>query len=175
MTSGWLNTQLVPAGVPVFRLGFSGSYRPGERVIRRALDEGVNYFFCYGFDTQTIRVLRSLNADRREKLVISTGAYNYLFTYQNIRKTLEKRLRQLRTDYIDSFLFLGVIKPREFPPRAQAEMAELRGDPRVRAIGMSCHHRKFAGELGSSGVLDQLMVRYNAAHRGAESDIFPPH
>jgi aryl-alcohol dehydrogenase-like predicted oxidoreductase len=38
---------------------------------------------------------------------------------------------------------------------------------------MSCHDRKFAGQLAADGELDVLMIRYNAAHRGAEQDIFP--
>jgi len=43
---------------------------------------------------------------------------------------------------------------------------------------MSCHDRVFAGQLATEGALDVLMMRYNAAHRGAEQDIFPhlqPH
>jgi aryl-alcohol dehydrogenase-like predicted oxidoreductase len=38
---------------------------------------------------------------------------------------------------------------------------------------MSCHDRKFAGQLADEGALDVFMIRYNAAHRGAEKDIFP--
>jgi aryl-alcohol dehydrogenase-like predicted oxidoreductase len=38
---------------------------------------------------------------------------------------------------------------------------------------MSCHDRKFAGELAAQGALDVFMIRYNAAHRGAEQDILP--
>jgi aryl-alcohol dehydrogenase-like predicted oxidoreductase len=158
---------------PVCRLGISGSYRPGERAIRRALDEGVNFVFLFGFDTQTVRALRGTNADRRERLILATGAYNYLWGYQDLKKTLEKRLRQLKTDYIDVFHFLGVTKREHFPERAQDELAALKEGGRVRAISMSCHDRKFAGELAGAGKLDALMIRYNAAHRGAEEDILP--
>jgi aryl-alcohol dehydrogenase-like predicted oxidoreductase len=38
---------------------------------------------------------------------------------------------------------------------------------------MSTHNRKFAGKLATNGALDVIMMRYNAAHRGAEQDIFP--
>ena len=40
-------------------------------------------------------------------------------------------------------------------------------------MSISCHGRKFAGQLAAEGALDCLIMRYNAAHRGAESDIFP--
>lgn len=43
----------------------------------------------------------------------------------------------------------------------------------VRFIGLSSHSRKFLGELGRDGEFDVLHLRYNAAHRGAETDIFP--
>jgi len=40
-------------------------------------------------------------------------------------------------------------------------------------VGLSTHNRKFAGKLAAEGAVDVLMVRYNAAHRGAEQEIFP--
>ena len=43
----------------------------------------------------------------------------------------------------------------------------------VRAIGASMHDRKRAGKLAADSPLDILMIRYNAAHPGAEKDIFP--
>ena len=157
----------------VCRLGLSASYRPGRKAIERALAEGVNYCFLFGVDGQMVSVLSHLSASERERLVIATGAYNYIWTRQNFRRTLEKRLRQLKTDYIDLFHFLGVMKPGEFPPEAQEELLALRASGKVRAVAISVHDRKFAGQLAGSGLLDALMIRYNAAHRGAEQDIFP--
>jgi aryl-alcohol dehydrogenase-like predicted oxidoreductase len=105
--------------------------------------------------------------------VVATGAYNLIWTRQNLRKTLERRLRQLKTDYIDVFQFLGVMKRKEFPEELQDELRRLKDDGRVRAVGISCHDRQFAGELAARGAVDVLMIRYNAAHPGAEQDIFP--
>ena len=149
------------------------TYRPGKDVIYRAIDEGLNYFFCYGFDGQMTSVLRDVFTRDREKYVVATGAYNLLVGHFDLRRTLEKRLRQLRTDYLDVFLFLGVTRPKHLPDRLQDELRRLRDDGRVRAVGMSCHDRGFAGELAAAGALDVFMVRYNAAHRGAEDEIFP--
>jgi aryl-alcohol dehydrogenase-like predicted oxidoreductase len=157
----------------VFRLGLSASYRPGERTVERALDDGVDYCFCYGFDGQMTRVLSRLNADRRERVMIATGAYNLLWGHPNLERTLEKRLRQLKTDYIDVFHFLGVTKEKHFPPRLRDELRRLKETGRVRAVSASIHARAFAGRLARDGELDALMIRYNAAHLGAERDIFP--
>jgi len=65
------------------------------------------------------------------------------------------------------------MRKKEFTAPVKDELARLREEGRVRAIGISTHDRKFAGELAAEGALDLLMIRYNAAHRGAEQDIFP--
>jgi aryl-alcohol dehydrogenase-like predicted oxidoreductase len=173
MSGDFLQGVLGRTGMKVCRLGLAASYRPGERAVRRALDEGVNFCFCFGIDTQMTRVLRSLSADRRDRIVIATGAYNYIGWRQDLERTLEKRLRQLRTDRIDVFHFLGVMKPGDLTPRVRDQLAKLRADPRVRAVSISCHDRRLAGQLAADGALDCLMIRYNAAHRGAETEIFP--
>jgi aryl-alcohol dehydrogenase-like predicted oxidoreductase len=160
-------------GLSVFPLGLSASYWPGRKTIVRAIDEGINLFFSFGIDHQMVSALRDVMKPDRQKFVLVTGAYNYLFGYQNLRKTLERRLRQFRTEYIDAFLFLGVTHKKEFPEKAREELIRLREEGKIRAIGMSCHDRTFAGMLAAQGALDVLMIRYNAAHRGAEKDIFP--
>src|SRR5262249_54837965 len=43
----------------------------------------------------------------------------------------------------------------------------------IRRIGLTSHQRQLAAEAARSGLLDLLMVRYNAAHRGAEQEVFP--
>jgi aryl-alcohol dehydrogenase-like predicted oxidoreductase len=160
-------------GPSVFRLGLSASYRPGDHAISCALDEGINYLFCFGIDTQMTRAVRALNADRRERVCIATGGYNWIAWHPPLRKSLDRVLRRLNTDYIDVFHYFGVMKPEQFGPRIQDELAELRRDGRVRTVAISCHDRRFAGELAASGALDVLMVRYSAAHPGAERDVFP--
>jgi aryl-alcohol dehydrogenase-like predicted oxidoreductase len=173
MLSPDLRTTLGAQGPSVCRLGLSASYRPGEHAIRRALDEGINYLFCYGIDTQMNRVVRELNADRREKICLATGGYNWIAWHPPLKKSLERALRRLKTDYIDVFHYFGVMKAKHFGPRVRDELAELRRDGRVKAVAISCHDRTFAGQLAATGTLDVLMVRYNAAHPGAERDVFP--
>ncbi len=162
------NTRIVVSPV-----GLSASYLPGRKAIHAALEEGVNLFFAFGFDVQMIRTLRQLTPSRRNEIVLATGAYNYVWWAQDVRKTFERRLRQLRTDYIDIFLFLGVMKPSEFNEQIREELQKLKDEGKVRAIGLSCHHRTILGDLAKTGSVDALMLRYNAAHRGAERDIFP--
>jgi hypothetical protein len=78
MTDDFLYTTLGRTGRRVFRLGLSASYRPGKAAVHEALDQGLNYFFCYGFDTHMIKVLRELPASRRQELLVVPTAYSFV-------------------------------------------------------------------------------------------------
>jgi aryl-alcohol dehydrogenase-like predicted oxidoreductase len=173
MTPDFLHATLGRTGLNVHRLGLAATYWPGKAVIHRAIDRGLNYFFGFGIDLQMMRVMRDVLRTDRDRFVVATGAYNYIWARQDLRRTLEKRLRQLGTDHIDVFLFLGVLKEAEFPEPVREELCRLREEGKVRAVGLSTHDRRFAGRLADEGRMDVLMIRYNAAHRGAEQDIFP--
>jgi aryl-alcohol dehydrogenase-like predicted oxidoreductase len=171
--SDFLHTNLGRTGIPVHRLGLSATYWPGKKTIHAALDAGVNYFFLFGIDYQMMRALRDLSPSDRQRIVIASGAGTFLLFYQNLRKAMEHRLRQLRTDYLDVFMFMGILKEKHFPEKAREELQRLKEDGKVRFTGMSTHDRPFAGRVAAKGDLDVIMMRYNAAHRGAEQDIFP--
>ncbi len=52
-------------------------------------------------------------------------------------------------------------------------MSALRDEGKVRWLCASTHDRPRAGRLAADSILDVLMIRYNAAHPGAEQEIFP--
>src|SRR5262249_17520370 len=56
--------------------------------------------------------------------------------------------------------------------RTWPAMARLKQEGKAAALGVSCHDRPLARALVDELELDVLMIRYNAAHRGAESEIF---
>jgi len=66
-----------------------------------------------------------------------------------------------------------VTRPRDFADRVREDLYRLRDSGEVRRIGLSAHDIKLAGKLADDGVVGVLMMRDNAAHRGAEQDIFP--
>ena len=173
MSNDFFHSTLGRSGLRTYRLGLSASYRPGKKTVFRAADAGVNFFFGFGIDTQMTAAVRDIVKKERERYVLATGAYNLIFGYPNLRRTLEKRLRQFGTEYIDLFLFLGVMKEKELPPTVLEQLCHFRDEGKIRSIGISTHDRKLAGKLAAEGMLDTLMIRYNAAHRGAEQDIFP--
>jgi predicted aldo/keto reductase-like oxidoreductase len=69
-------------------------------------------------------------------------------------------------------LLLGWYNHR--PAQAVLDAAQaLRERGRVRYLMMSGHNRPFFPEIAADNLFDLFMVRYNAAHRGAERDVFP--
>ena len=123
-----LHTTFGKDGPEVFRLGLSATTRPGKATVYKAIDEGVNFFFAYGFDRHMTTVLKDVFKRDREKYHLATGNYNLLFTHTDVRKTLERRLKKLGTDYIDVFLFLGVMKEKQFPMKVKEELVRLKED-----------------------------------------------
>ncbi|HTS62763.1 MAG TPA: aldo/keto reductase [Candidatus Acidoferrales bacterium] len=173
MQQDFLRAPLARFGTPVCRIGLSATYRPGRRTVFKALDEGLNYFLYFGFDTQMTSVLRETIYGRRDQFVLATGAYNWMLWHQPLRRTLERRLRQMGTDYIDVFHFLGVTRRKHFTQRVRDELQAVRESGLVRGVSISTHDRTLAAELARDGALDAVMVRYSAAHPGAETDVFP--
>lgn len=100
----------------MFRLGLAATYRPGERTVRCALDHGVNYLFAFAIDTNITGVVRGMNADQRENVVLATGGYNWIFGHTSLKKSLENALRRYKTDYIDVFHFWALWSRRNFRP-----------------------------------------------------------
>ncbi|MBI3663508.1 MAG: aldo/keto reductase [Acidobacteria bacterium] len=168
--SDFLQTTLGRTGRRVFRLGLGALYRPGERAVREGIEAGINFLLWHFTDTQMTRALREVLPAQREKLVIAAGCTNLGEWF--LRRGVESALRRLRTDYVDVFL-IGWVGTGKLRPKSVEILQKYREEGRIRHIGISTHERKYAGELVRQGLLDVLMMRYNAAHRGAEQEIFP--
>jgi aryl-alcohol dehydrogenase-like predicted oxidoreductase len=157
----------------VFRLGLAGNYGIDEAGIEWALGETeINYlFWTPRMGRATAPVRRALARDR-ERFVVATGP-TVAIRGAGLRRFVERALSVLGTDYLDilQMHWLGVLS--RWADGTVDEMVRLREEGKVRALGVSIHNRRRAGALAADSPLDVLMVRYNAAHPGAEDDIFP--
>ncbi len=171
--SDFLVNPLGKLGTPVFRLGLSATYRPGTDTVLAALDAGVNYLFYFGFDGQMAAAVRQSVNRHRERFVLATGGYNWILWQSNLRRTIEQRLRQMRTDYIDVFHYLGMLNPKHWTPKVADDLQAVRESGLVRAVSVSTHDLQLAADLASQGAIDAMMIRYNASHRQAEQALFP--
>jgi aryl-alcohol dehydrogenase-like predicted oxidoreductase len=153
----------------LFRLGLSGSFGLDEASVGEAL-ERIQYVFLTQ-RTHLLRPLReALSRDRARYVVTAGPSLGYLAG--SVRRAVEKSLRALKTDYIDVLQLYWLGKMSAFSGPVQEEMSRLKREGKVRALGVSIHDRPRAGRLAEESILDLFMIRYNAAHPGAEREIF---
>ena len=173
MGNDFTHREVGPLKKRVHRLGLACNYGIDAGDFEHALERGVNYVYWTRFRTGSIAPsLKAAVAKRRESLVVATGPLVGV-TGVTVRSACEGWLKTLGTDYIDVFQlgWLGVASA--FTDGVVEALVKLREEGKVRAIGTSIHDRERAGRLAESSPLDLLMIRYNAAHPGAERDIFP--
>src|SRR5205085_6204014 len=99
-------------------------------------------------------------------------------TAAEARTELPGLLKQLGSDFIDVLTFYYVEEAAEWqqiigPGGALEYCREARDRGEVRVLGVTSHQRPLAADMARSGLLDLLMIRYNAPHRGAGTDVFP--
>jgi aryl-alcohol dehydrogenase-like predicted oxidoreductase len=166
-------TILGRTGLRVTRLGIGSSYGVPAAAIERAYHEyGVNYL-CWG----TIRrrgmrnAIRHLARTDRDKLVIALQSYDRTGVLMSV--FLNRGLRSLGIDCADVLILS--LHSREPSARVLDAARALQAQGKVRFLAMSGHHRPLFGELAQKNhsPADIFMIRYNAAHRGAEREIFP--
>jgi predicted aldo/keto reductase-like oxidoreductase len=143
--------------------------------IHYAIERGVNFLNWCGVPDALSRAVAELGP-RRSNVVVCVQFEAR--TAAAARGELQQILRELHTDYVDVLTFYYVEEPAEWqqiigPGGALEYCRQAQRDGRVRLLGLTSHQRRLAAEAAQSGLLDLLMIRYNAAHRGAEQDVFP--
>jgi aryl-alcohol dehydrogenase-like predicted oxidoreductase len=163
--------ELRGLGKRVFRLGLAANYGIEEAGIRAAFERGINYVYLTPRGAMA-RPLADAIARDRERLVIAAGPLVGYFG-GSIRRTAERLLKKLGTEYIDVFQLMWLGVGSAWTDSTLRELRHLKESGKARALAVSIHDRERAGQLADESPLDLLMIRYNAAHPGAERDIFP--
>ncbi|MFA6147723.1 MAG: aldo/keto reductase [bacterium] len=163
--------ELPGLGRRVFRLGLSGTFDLDEAACREAL-ERIQYVFWTPRMKGLTGALRPALARDRERYVVAAGPL-LGYTPGSLRRAAVAALRTLGIDCLDVFQLYWLGKMSFFTGAVQEELVKLREEGKVRLLGVSIHDRPRAGKLVEESILDLLMIRYNAAHPGAEQDIFP--
>ncbi len=156
-------------GLLVGRLGVASSYGVPAAAVERAVEEGVNYLYWGSIRRARFgEAIRNL-ASRRDRLVIVVQSYSRVAAL--IGWSIERALRALRLEYAD-VLLLGMWNSPVSARILDAARA-LRKRSLVRFLAVSSHNRRFVPALAAGPDCDVVHFRYNAAHPGAETDIFP--
>jgi aryl-alcohol dehydrogenase-like predicted oxidoreductase len=170
-------------GSPVCRLGLAsyGSTAITPEDVLSAVDRGVNFLNWQGLaegptDGDAFPAAISDLGARRQSVVVCAqfGAREGGDAATELRSILAA----LGTDYIDVLTLYYVERADDWeeltaPGGALQYLQDAKRDGAVRRVGITSHQRTLAARMAESGLLDAVMVRYNAAHRGAERDVFP--
>lgn len=163
--------RLPHSDLVIGRVGLGSSFGVGADGLELAFDHGINYFYWGSIRRPGFaRGIRRLARGGRERIAVAIQSYAR-WPAALLRLNVETGLRRLGLDHAD-VLILGWYNGR--PPQAILDAAlELREKGRVRHLLMSGHNRRFFPQMAREDLFDLFMVRYNAAHRGAETEVFP--
>ena len=151
-------------------LGVSGHYGLPVEGFVRAAEQGVNLFFWEpNYATLTRFVTRLSPADRRGIHVL---AGTFEADPAKIRKDVERALRNLKLERLSVFLIFWTQSWQRVTPDVREVLERLKADGLVQVFGLSTHNRGIARDAILEG-WNPVMVRHSAAHRKAESEVFP--
>jgi len=170
MADAFTHRQIL--GKSAHRYGISASYGLDEAGVREAIELGANYIFWSPVKKFLRTIIRDTVMKDRDRFLLATGPILGYFA-GSVRRAVEKALRASGSDYLDVVQVFWAGKMSFLTGSVIGELVKLREEGKARSIGVSIHDRKRAAKLAAEGPLDFFMIRYNAAHPGAEVDIFP--
>lgn len=166
---GFEKVTLGRTGLSVTRLGVAASYGMDEAMVEEAVERGVNYLWWGALRTQKMaRGIRAVAKKHREDLVVVIHGISH--KPGPISKLVEDALHQLGLDYLDVLLLAG--HSRAPAPQLMEQIRTLKEQQKIRFVALSTHHRPVIPQLERDREIDIYHLRYNAAHRGAETEVF---
>jgi aryl-alcohol dehydrogenase-like predicted oxidoreductase len=173
MADDFLHRPLPYVGKTAFRLGLACNYGIDAAGLQLALERGVNYVYWTTLRTARLKpTLKAALKANREGMILACGP-TLGFYGGGVRSGCEATLRDLGIDHIDVFLLQWLGVTSAYTDGTVEELQKLKQEGKIRAIGTSIHDRERAGRMAEDSAIELFMLRYNAAHPGAERDIFP--
>ncbi|MCE9568284.1 MAG: HEAT repeat domain-containing protein [Planctomycetes bacterium] len=162
--------RLGPGGPFVSPLGLSGHYGLPVEGFARATEAGVNLFFWEPNYATLTRFVTRLSPADRQQIHLLAGTFEAEPT--KIRKDVERALRNLKLDRLSVFLIFWTQSWQRITPDVRDVLERLKSEGKVQVFGLSTHSRPLAAEAIREG-WNPVMVRHSAAHRKAETEVFP--
>jgi aryl-alcohol dehydrogenase-like predicted oxidoreductase len=159
-------------GLKVGPLGVAASYGAPAEAFETAFAKGCNYFYLGSgrHKAGMCRAIRNLcRQGQRDRLVVAVQTYaRFGFLTEWIFK---RRLKSMGLKQVDILILGWHNRPPAPGLVRRAQAIKARG--LCRYLAMSGHQRRLFPKIAADRQFDLFHVRYNAAHRGAENDIFP--
>jgi aryl-alcohol dehydrogenase-like predicted oxidoreductase len=157
-------------GLTTSALGLGSSPGLAGKEVERAFDRGVKFFLWGSLRRRDFaRGLENLAQRHRSEMVVAVQSYTRWPSL--MEGSVDRALRTIRTDYVD---VLCLAWWNGAPPQRIVDAAlALREKGKIKKLMISCHHRPAFEGFIANAEIDALMIRYNAAHPGAEREVFP--
>jgi predicted aldo/keto reductase-like oxidoreductase len=148
------------------------SHEDRVALVRYAFDRGVRYFDTAGNYMESQAILGEALKDRRRDVCLVTKVETT--RPEDVRKAVEKSLRELQTDYLDILLIHGSPGLEQMSVeqamKIHVELVKLRDEKITRFIGFSAHgYFDKALALINSGGFEVCMLSYGYMPRGSSS------
>lgn len=159
------------SGLVVGPLGVSGGYGAPAAAFEMAFEQGCTYFYHGSRRAPGMAAaFRTLGKGAtRDKLVAVAQVYARSTWY--LRRSLLSFFKGTGLAYADVLLLGWHNRPPS--PRFLDACETLRREGLFRHLAISGHHRPLFPDLASDPRYGLFHLRYNAAHRGAETEVFP--
>lgn len=158
------------AGFQVSPLGISGHYGLPVEGFQVAMEAGVNFLFWEPNYQTLTEFLGKISPGDRNAVYVVAGTFEA--SPHRIRKDVERVLAKLPIERIAVFLLFWTRSWNRVTDSVRAMLDQLQKAGMIATYGLSTHNRSLAVEAIESG-WNPVMVRHSAAHRGAETTIFP--
>ena len=161
---------------------FEAGMEEGVRALRRAVEGGVNYFDLAAGDGKSFPIYGEALHDVRKDVFFqihfgadySRGTYGWTLDLDTVKRSIERQLRELKTDYID----YGFIHCQDELSDWDAYqrngildyIQELKRSGMVRHIGLSSHTPAVIQAVLDTGLPDMLMFSVNPGYDFHEGD-----
>ncbi len=157
-------------GLEVSRIGLSAGYGIGGADVERAFERGINFLYWGSYRRPDFgKAISRLARRHRDDMVVVLQSYSR--SKLALGPSVDRALKKLGLDHAD-ILILGWWN--KLPPERILDGAmALCEAGKIGHIAISCHHRPSFEKYIADPRLGAIMVRYNAAHRGAEREVFP--
>ena len=168
---GFERVRLGRSGYLVTRLGIASGYGTDGAMVEEAVAHGVNYLYWGAWRSKRMaKGIKESAKKNREDLIIVV--HTILRPSFLIKRVVEKSIEQLGIDYLDVLLLASGGYNKKPPPRVIETAYELKDKGLIRSLAISNHNRHIFPELEKEKDIDIFHIRYNAAHRGAENEVF---
>lgn len=167
--------QISVIGLGNSSLGGSG-VEETERTVAMALENGINYFDMAAGDATPFAPYGRVTQSCRDRVYFQvhfgadyrSGAYGWTLDLEQIKRSIDWQLEQLKTDYID-FGFIHCIDEAADLEKAVAQgtidyIQQLKREGAIRHIGLSSHTPSVVQKVLDMKILDMLMFSINPAY-----------